>query len=117
MGHIKCLYTTPYNSRSNSKCEMNNKKALNCFRLLHQTLPGGLNEDYLAIYCAGIANCLNNLPLQSLEGVSPQYIMTGQSENVATYIPCSSVNIICTNTMVICMKFYMRYILNKERNL
>ena len=91
--HIKCLYTTPYNSRSNSKCEMNNKKALNCFRLLHQTLPGGLNEDYLAIYCAGIANCLNNLPLRSLEGVSPQYIMTGQSENVATYIPCSSLNL------------------------
>ena len=72
---------------------MNNKKALNCFRLLHQTLPGGLNEDYLAIYCAGIANCLNNLPLRSLEGVSPQYIMTGQSENVATYIPCSSLNL------------------------
>ena len=87
---IKCIYTTPFNSRSNSKCELGNKKALACFRLLHQTLPGGLQEDYLPIYCAGISNCLNSLPLKTLNGLSAKICMTGIHQTAESFIPLTS---------------------------
>ena len=90
---IKCIYTTPYSSRSNSKCEMGNKRALACFRLLHQTLPGGLKEEYLPIYCAGISACLNSLPLQTLDGLSPNMCMTGFHQKTNTFLPFTSHNL------------------------
>ena len=86
----KCIYSTPYSSRSNSKCKRNNKKALACFRLLHQTIPGGLQENYLPLYCAGISSCLNSLPLKTLNGISPKICMTNNHYSSDNFMPITS---------------------------
>ena len=88
--HIKPIYTCPYNSRSNSKSEFTNRRVLQCLRMLNQTLAGGLKEDYMPIYCAGIATCINAMQLTSLKGLSPTVAMTGIAHKPSQFLPHTS---------------------------
>ena len=88
--HIKPIYTCPYNSRSNNKSEFTNRRVLQCLRMLNQTLSGGLREEYMPIYCAGIATCINAMQLISLQGLSPTVAMTGIAHKPSQFLPHTS---------------------------